>query len=99
MTEFPLPDWWDSAQAKGRTSELDRNRFKIRLAAMYYTPKGDVMTLSCATGIPRTTLQLPCLIRPRSTISGTIWPDLAIQLEEAMNNPHFTRKFFRPDLF
>jgi len=97
MTDFPLPPWWDSTQ--GELADCERNRFKIRLAALYFTPKGDVMNLSYASGIPRTTLQLPCLVNHRSSVSGQIWPKLAIQLEDTLKNPHFTRKFFRPDLF
>lgn len=64
-------------------------RFLLRLAALYYSPKGNLADLSQALGY-----------HP-ATLSGAqnITAEMAVSLEDLLGRETFPRTLFRPDLF
>lgn len=64
-------------------------RFLLRLAALYYSPKGNLADLSSALGY-----------HP-ATLSGatSITAEMAVSLEGLLGRENFPRTVFRPDLF
>jgi hypothetical protein len=84
---YPLPKFLDGLD--GEEKEVARVRFLIKLCSLHFSPDGLTKTLSAAMGLHPYTLG-QC---------KSISPTLAISLEDAMNDPRFTRELFRPDLF
>lgn len=70
-------------------ADTAKARFLLRLAALYYSPKGNLADLSTALGYHS------------ATLSGTmsIPPAMAISLEKLLGRETFPRELFRPDLF
>lgn len=87
MPPFPRPSWLDKLSPKQQA--LYENRFKIKLAALYYSSEGSIGPLSESIGFDRRTLSTT----PR------VAPETAIKLEGKLGRDLFPREFFRPDLF
>lgn len=70
-------------------AETAKVRFLLRLAALYYSPKGNLADLSSALGYHT------------GTLSGTVSipPGMAVALEKLLGRETFPRELFRPDLF
>lgn len=66
-----------------------RAQFLIRLAALYYSPLGQLSDLANALEMHPTSL----------SGYGEISPKLAIKIEELLGREQFPRELLRPDLF
>jgi hypothetical protein len=77
------------AEVEGFDPKTIRARFMIRLAALYYSPSGQLSDMSKALGFHS------------GTLAGLneISPKLAIGIEELLGRERFPRELLRPDLF
>lgn len=89
---LPDPKWL--ATQKTFPSILARQRFWLRIAALYLTETGTVTDLSVLLG--RTTAALLNYSTKRCT---PIPAELAIQIESLVGRDVIPRERFRPDLF
>jgi hypothetical protein len=88
MIDVPLPaylaDITDETERKAVTAQ-----FQLRLAALYFSPKGTLTALAKTCGYHEKAL----------SAFNNISPETAILLEKALGRELFPREFFRPDLF
>lgn len=87
MTEpvhFPEPDWVHSDE--------DRNRFRLLIAAVYFSKAGTITDLAKALPVTPQALHVACG-------NGGLPPKHAKTLEERLGATLFPRAFFRPDIF
>lgn len=81
-TGFPLPQW----------AEGNRQRFAIRMAALYHNEKGSIADLSCALGYSSATIAMQ--------LKGPgLSKQTCLALEALLGADLFPRQWFRPDLF
>jgi hypothetical protein len=67
-------------------------RFTVRLAALYYSPNGNLGDLSKGCGYSSSALHM--------ALSGKgLNADHCIKLESLLGRENFPREFFRPDIF
>lgn len=69
-----------------------RQRFAVRVAALYYSEDGGLATLSKALGYSSSTLHM-------ALGSKGLNADHCIKLETLLGRELFPREFFRPDIF
>jgi hypothetical protein len=82
-----LPAWLDDLPQEDQAAA--RARFLLRLAALHYSPAGQLKSLSTALDM-----------HPNSLAAyDTISPELAVRLESLLGREKFPRSLFRPDLF
>jgi hypothetical protein len=81
---FPEPSWV--------VSDEDRHRFRLQIAAVYFSKSGALSDLAGVLGLTRQALYMACT---REGIS----PAQAKVLEETLGRELFPRAFFRPDIF
>ena len=67
-------------------------RFVVRLAALYYSKKGEISALSIGLGYSHSALHM--------ALNGNgLNVDHCIKLEKLLGREWFPREFFRPDIF
>lgn len=87
MIQIPTPGYHkDLTPEESATAHA---RFLIKLAALYYSPGGQVKDLSAACGLA------PGHLSSLLSIS----PETAIKIEKVLGRELFPRELFRPDLF
>lgn len=74
-------------------SEDRRQRFALRLAALYHNESGSLGELSEALGGSRGLLHMA--LKSQRGLSA----DLCVKLEGVLGREQFPREFFRPDIF
>lgn len=89
---IPFPRWLDSVPEHRRA--LVRQRFLLRIAALYATEHGTISDLSVALGLHRNTIL--CLTQ---RLADTISVELAIQVEEHVGREIVSREQFLPKVF
>lgn len=82
-----LPQYCEDMDVEG--ASVRRARFMIRLAALYYSPSGQLKELATALGMH------PSALSSYDEVS----PSLAIRIEELLGRERFPRETLRPDLF
>lgn len=82
-----LPSWLGELPEDDRPTA--KCRFLLRLAAVYFSPAGQLNVLSEALGLHRNSL----------STYDSIPADMAVKLEALLGREHFPRELFRPDLF
>lgn len=81
---FPEPSWV--------ASDEDRHRFRLLIAAIYFSKAGTITDLATVLPVSAQALHEACK-------SGGIRAQHAKTLEETLGAELFPRAFFRPDIF